>query len=79
MITLKTRYRDIPWEDVMKVHKSHPEDRPAVWETMRGRSVEICLPAYTERRGDEACDEPHYLILNEYGTAVCCHLAIIGD
>jgi hypothetical protein len=79
MSTLKTRFRNIPWSEVMKVHEPHPQDIPEAWERMRGQPVEIMVPANAFKEPDQACDEPHYRVLGAGREAYCSHLIEIGD
>lgn len=84
---VKTRYRDIPWEEVIKciVGPADPATRKW-WEGRRGADVAIEAPAASNiTREDWACDGPWFDIVSERhclrGTpiAACPHIAEIGD
>lgn len=81
---IRTRYRDVPAEDV-GFTMSHPEH----WPPNRGMEILIRTPATNMPIDGHVCDGPTYRcvnpdgedILSRYGTfvSVCHHIAEIGD
>ncbi len=85
MSRIKTRYRDIDFSELRRLHKDmHFIDGDVDWETqMRGRSITIQTPP-SDLVSAWGCSGPWYVVIEgqpvEYRNAhVCPHLAEIGD
>lgn len=79
---LHTRYRDIPWEEVLAVHP-HSEGKRELWESLRGKAIQVQTPGVDVIEGPN-CREPHYPIFpfewrDRARLNVCPHIAEIGD
>ncbi len=78
---IKTRYRDIPWEEVkecFKVKELRPEAERNWESVLRGKDIHVVAPGVLGGNGQWACDGPFYWISGQsYG--VCPHIAEIGD
>lgn len=81
---VQTRYRDIPWEDVIRHYTPAFRGRlpRSYWESsIRGRPITVETPASGRRAQGYICNGPFYLLNpNPDGyTVVCPHVAEIGD
>lgn len=81
MKTLETRYRDIPFEEVIKCATRPPAKGGAeVWEGIRGRPLRVLLPPCTGNHASEfRCKGPFYQNADKPSHCVCVHIAEIGD
>lgn len=76
---VKTRYRDVPWEEIAAIHAPKMPQDSLDWESeMRGKPVMIRTPALPD---DDGCGGPWFRIVDGPTKAlwVCPHLAEIGD
>jgi hypothetical protein len=87
MAVLKTRYRDVPWEEIDESHQNPTSEDVALdWNSyMRGRPIVIELIP-VEFRWTAECPGPVFKIVDgsaiagfRDGSGVCTHLAEIGD
>lgn len=87
---VKTRYRDIPWEEARKCYRLssrnrrvYPEGRGTSesWErAMRGKPVSIIVPARTDHQYKYVrCEGPFFTLADSDNKMVCPHIAEIGD
>ena len=78
---VKTRYREIPFEEAIQCHVMDSEDFcRQQWAKWRGQPVAIFTPALTaeERPLRARCDGP-FFSKTDRETSVCPHLAELGD
>lgn len=76
---VQTRYRDIPWEEVQRLHHMMPHGGkgPEDWERNRGRQISIATPA---RQAVIECGAAHFDVVGEpVPRWACSHIAEIGD
>ena len=76
---LRTRYRDVPWEEIIRCYKMpfRAHLSKSQWEQLRGKPVQVITPH--ESAVGFKCEGPFYRIANEGGNSVCPHIAEIGD
>ena len=81
---IATRYRDIPWEEIVAAHGFKDGDHAEWWEKLRGKPIQLITPATAEKF--PRCNLPHFQISGGHPfigkdkrTFVCGHLAEIGD
>lgn len=88
MPVIKTRYRDLPWQEVKECAlPEHALDRErSAWQAMRGEPVSFVAPALAYRPRGFQCSGPFFDVypstLAADGRAkrvVCPHIAEIGD
>lgn len=86
-MTIKTRYRDVPFAVVLSCltecgiaeRRKKYDDPEAAWKRVIGRVVEIYVPAIsTPQYKFVKCGGPFFQIRNSDGI-VCPHIAEIGD
>lgn len=82
---IRTRYRDVPWEEVAPCMAPRMLDGADRWHKWRGKPMQIQTPAMNRipEKGD-SCKGPYYLVTDCVGKdgavlAVCPHIAEIGD
>lgn len=79
---LKTRYRDIPFEEALKcAAPGSPDWTRERWEFWKGRTFSVIAPPCDPRRalGVFSCEGPFYVGVDHPEYAVCPHIAEIGD
>lgn len=76
---VKTRYRDISWEEVAKLHPMMTPGGVEEWNNTRNREIVI----ETESRYKGECGSPTYDVVNpplpDCAMYACEHIAEIGD
>ncbi len=82
---IKTRYRDIPFEEAIKCSSRHVEEARPWWEARRGKIVTIDVSEPTHG-GSRVCGGPFFNIVGDLDfegssrkISVCPHIAEIGD
>lgn len=86
-MVIKTRYRDIPWEEVCICFNEDDGVTVAKWSHMRGAALTVCIPALNEEdyeingncEGPFFNVEPKRLLGDGFRYCVCPHIAEIGD
>lgn len=82
---IKTRYRDLPFEQILKCLTAEGVSivdnarNRAIWESFRGGPVSIITPAIKPNGDCIRCDGPHFRIYQMSHSVVCPHIAEIGD
>jgi len=84
---IRTRYRDVPWEEIRNAHKLPTDAGRRYWEKSRGLKITILsgplnpgMVTMTSNITKErvSCDGPFYLN-QDNNCVVCPHTAEIGD
>ena len=80
---IRTRYRDVPWEEVKNCYPPVPPGYEDFWEKCRGREIEILsgpIPISDIQSPEYGCGGPYYGVPTPSGGFVVCpHIAEIGD
>ena len=86
MRIIKTRYRDVPWEEVKNCFIDRDDEGcHEYWENnIRAKDLQVISPPVDPIRNYGGCQGPHYEITGktDYGfdkITVCPHIAEIGD
>lgn len=77
---IETRYRDIPHEEVRRLHRCPPFDNwpnsEEEWERhKRGQVIRVVVPAQRTAR----CGQPMYRVVGQPNWFACSCLVEIGD
>ncbi len=79
-MTIKTRYRDIPWEEMIPCVINPRTDMRGEWERRRGKPVELRVPACAGHAHPyQSCKGPFFLVVAGGKGCVCPHIVEIGD
>ncbi len=79
---IKTRYRDIPYEEVLRSCATSIDNakKREIWEIRRGKPVHLETPAISGRSAQLLqCGGPFYRLVEDPSKVVCPHVAEIGD